>query len=158
MADDQPLNLIELSAEIVGAYVSNNHLSNNELPDLITAVHTSLSSLNAGPTEASPAKSARPLGVRASIKAEHLISMIDGKPYKVLRRHLSAHGFTPEQYREKFDLPKDYPMVSSVYAETRRTLAKAIGLGHKPATVTAASKNVDDVVKRRRGRPSKISS
>ena len=157
MADEQPLSLIELSSEIVAAYVANNSVSGSELPGLIAAVHGSLSGLGQAAPEAPSAKPTRPTGVRASIKPDHLISMIDGKAYKMLRRHLTTHGLTPEQYRERFDLPEDYPMVASAFAATRSALSKAIGLGRKAGTkvvdaAASAEHALEDAIKPTRGR------
>ena len=120
--------LIDLTAEIVAAHVSNNDVAVDSMAGVIQNVFTALQGL--GETAAPIAQ--KPTGavsVRASVKPEYLLSMIDGKPYKMLKRHLSLHGYTPQSYREAFNLPKDYPMVSAEYAEKRRGLALKIGLG-----------------------------
>ena len=124
--------LIALTADIVSAHVSNNSVSTNDVGPLIQSVFTALQALGAPPPAPEVEKPKGAVSVRASIKPEHLISMIDGKPYKTLRRHLSRHGYSPETYRETFGLANDYPMVAANYAEHRRALAHKIGLGRKP--------------------------
>jgi predicted transcriptional regulator len=131
--------LVTLTADIVSAHVSNNSVATGEVRTLIENVFRALQTLGAPAT--APDVGTKPKGavsVRASIKPDHLVSMIDGKPYKMLKRHLSLHGYTPESYREAFGLPRDYPMVSAVYAEKRRALAVKIGLGRKPKQAAAA--------------------
>lgn len=117
--------------EIVSAYVSNNPLPQTELPTLIASVATALKTLTIG--GAAPAAEAvekpTPTQIRKSVTPVALISFIDGRPYKTLKRHLSKHGLDPVSYRERFGLPSDYPMVSSNYSEQRSHLAKSLGLG-----------------------------
>ena len=129
--------LITLTADIVSAHVSHNSVSTTDVAGLIENVYGALSALSvpAIPEEEKP-KGA--VSIRASIKPDHLVSMIDGKSYKMLKRHLSLNGYPPASYREAFDLPRDYPMVAAAYAQQRRTLAKAIGLGRKPRHATAS--------------------
>ncbi len=132
---DNSMDLITLTADIVSAHVANNAVHTAEVSTLIAAVHKALSGLG---TPEAPVAQEKPKGAvtaRASIKPTHLVSMIDGKPYKMLRRHISLHGYTPETYREAFGLGRDYPMVASDYAEQRRALAHKIGLGRKPRAV-----------------------
>ncbi|MDO6414346.1 MucR family transcriptional regulator [Sphingomonas sp. BIUV-7] len=138
MADaDNTNDLITLTADIVSAHVANNSVHAGEIANLIATVHASLSGLGTPAAPATPEKPKGAVSARASVKPGHLISMIDGKPYKMLRRHISQHGYTPESYREAFDLARDYPMVASDYAEQRRALAHKIGLGRKPKAVEA---------------------
>jgi predicted transcriptional regulator len=125
--------LVELTADIVSAHVTHNTVAVSDLAQLIQNVHAALANLGAAPKPAEPEKPKRPMSVRASIKNDHLISMIDGRQYKMLRRHLGLNGYTPESYRATFDLPADYPLVAPAYAEQRRTLAMKNGLGRKPA-------------------------
>ncbi|WP_341850180.1 Ros/MucR family transcriptional regulator [Sphingomonas natans] len=132
MADADNNDLIELTADIVAAHVSNNRAHTGEIANLISVVHQALAGLGTPAAPDAPEKPKGAVSARASIKPSHLISMIDGKPYKVLRRHLSIHGHTPESYREAFGLAQDYPMVAAEYAEQRRALAHQIGLGRKP--------------------------
>jgi len=122
---------IELAGEVVAAFVSNNPLPKGELPSLILAVHTEVVRLAAEP-ESVPLQfevKTPAVPVRRSITPDFLICLDDGKRFKSLRRHLGGLGMTPEQYREKWDLPPDYPMVAPNYAAQRSALAKQLGLG-----------------------------
>lgn len=130
--------LITLTADIVSAHVSHNSVSTTDVAGLIEAVYGALGALGA-PAAPEEEKPKGAVSIRASIKPDHLISMIDGKAYKMLKRHLSLNGYTPETYREAFDLPRDYPMVAATYAQQRRTLAKKIGLGRKPKNTPASA-------------------
>ncbi|MCJ2122137.1 MucR family transcriptional regulator [Methylobacterium sp. J-077] len=125
-------DLIKCTASLVAAYVSRNPVGAGELPVLIDQVHTAISVLQ-GSTAGSTSAWTGPTAVQieASIGQDGLISFIDGRSYKTLKRHLTAHGLTPERYRAKFGLPADYPMVAPSYAERRSQIAKAIQLGHK---------------------------
>jgi predicted transcriptional regulator len=124
--------MITLTADIVAAHVSNNSVAVNDLPTLISNVHGALSAL-AGPATPEPAPKQEPaVSVRASIKPDYIVCLEDGKKLKMLKRHLmTSYNMTPDQYRAKWGLAADYPMVAPNYAEQRRTLAKAIGLGTK---------------------------
>ncbi len=129
-ADSSDL-LIELTAEIVAAYVSNNSVAANDLPNVISQVHAALGG-TASPAEDILEKQKPAVTVRRSIQNDHLICLEDGEKFKSLKRHLmTSHGQTPEQYREKWELPVDYPMVAPAYAESRSRLAKEMGLGQK---------------------------
>jgi predicted transcriptional regulator len=123
--------LVELTAEIVAAYVSNHVVPVGELSSLISDVHSALNTT--GSTEAVELvveKPKPPVPIRKSIQHEHLICLEDGQKFKSLKRHLMTHyGMTPEEYREKWELPADYPMVAPAYAEARSRLAKEMGLG-----------------------------
>jgi predicted transcriptional regulator len=132
--------LITLTADIVAAHVSNNSVPTPEVANLIQSVYSALQSVGGPAPEPQAEKPKGAVSARASIKPDYLISMIDGKQYKMLRRHISQHGFTPESYREAYGLPRDYPMVASNYAEQRRALAHKIGLGRKPRTAAPAAK------------------
>ena len=125
------LSPIELTAEMVAAFVSNNPLPKSELPALIQAVHSAVERLGKGPENAPPQVElkAPAVPVRKSVTPDYLICLEDGKKFKSLRRHLGLLGLTPEQYREKWNLPPDYPMVAPNYAAQRSALAKKIGLG-----------------------------
>jgi predicted transcriptional regulator len=123
--------LIELTAEIVAAYVSNNSVAANDLPNVISQVHAAPGGATM-PTEEIAEKPKPAVSVRRSIQNDYLICLEDGQKFKSLKRHLMTHyGLTPEQYREKWDLPADYPMVAPSYAEARSRLAKEMGLGQK---------------------------
>ncbi len=120
---------LELVSTIVSAYVSNNNLPSDELPDLITTVHEALR--NPGQAAASPLEPAVP--IKKSIKPDYVICLEDGRKLKMLKRHLrTAYDMTPDQYRQKWGLSSDYPMVAPKYAARRSELAKKIGLGRKP--------------------------
>ena len=122
---------IELAAEMVAAFVSNNPLPKGELPALIHAVHNTLARLAARPESVPPQIEVKTpsVPIRKSITPDFLICLDDGKRFKSLRRHLTRLGLTPEQYREKWNLPSDYPMVAPNYSAQRSALAKQIGLG-----------------------------
>ena len=123
--------LVTLTADIVAAHVTNNSVAISDIPLLIRSVHDALAGLATGAEPASEPQQPA-VSVRASIKPEHIVCLEDGKKMKMLRRHLSTdHGMTPDEYRAKWNLPKDYPMVAPDYAEKRRVLAKQIGLGTK---------------------------
>ncbi len=131
-ANELQETMITLTADIVAAHVSNNSVSVNDLPALISNVHGALTALT-GPAPAEPAAKQEPaVSIRASIKPDYVVCLEDGKKLKMLKRHLMTHyNMTPDQYRAKWGLPADYPMVAPNYAEQRRTLAKSIGLGTK---------------------------
>ena len=123
--------LITLTADIVTAHVANNNVDGETLPSLIESVYGALSGL--GNEETVEERPEPAVSVRASVKNDHLVCLEDGKKMKMLKRHLMTdHGMTPEEYRERWNLPADYPMVAPDYAEKRRELAKKIGLGRKP--------------------------
>lgn len=132
--DHNPELLVELTAEIVAAYVSNNPVSTTDLPTLINSVHSALGGASGGVAAAAePADKPKPaVPVRRSVHNDYIICLEDGQKFKSLKRHLMTHyGLTPEQYREKWELPSDYPMVAPSYAEARSRLAKEMGLGQK---------------------------
>jgi predicted transcriptional regulator len=131
--------LITLTADIVSAHVSNNSVAVNDLPTLIQNVHTALAGL--GVAVAEPETKPEPaVSVRSSIKPDYIVCLEDGKKLKMLKRHLMTHyQMTPDEYRAKWGLAPDYPMVAPNYAEQRRSLAKKIGLGTKRRR-TAAKK------------------
>lgn len=123
--------LITLTADIVAAHVSNNSVAVNDLPQLIANVHGALASLG-GQAAAPEVKLEPKVPIRSSIKPDYLVCLEDGKKLKMLKRHLMTHyNMTPDQYRAKWGLNSDYPMVAPNYAEQRRMLAKSIGLGTK---------------------------
>jgi len=134
-SDAKGSQLIELSADIVSAYVSHNALSATDLPKLIATVHATLATLG-GVAEPEPVVELRPaVPVKKSITPEYLICLEDGKKFKSLKRHLrTEYDMSPEEYRVKWGLPPDYPMVAPTYSEARSRLAKTIGLGRKPKT------------------------
>ena len=123
--------ILEMAAEVVAAFVSNNPLPKGELPALIQTIHNSLARLSGGVENAAPNEEPKhpAVPIRKSITPEYLICLEDGKKFKSLKRHLGTHGLTPDQYRAKWKLPADYPVVAPDYAATRSALAKAIALG-----------------------------
>jgi predicted transcriptional regulator len=133
MAESSELTetLITLTADIVSAHVSNNSVAVNDLPQLIQNVHNALNGLGSKPEEP-PVKLEPAVSIRSSIKPDYIVCLEDGKKLKMLKRHLMTHyQMTPDEYRQKWGLNADYPMVAPNYAEQRRTLAKKIGLGTK---------------------------
>jgi predicted transcriptional regulator len=132
--------LITLTADIVAAHVSNNSVAVNDLPQLIQNVHGALAGLGGKP-EVPEVKLEPKVPIRSSVKPDYLICLEDGKKLKMLKRHLMTHySMTPDQYRQKWGLASDYPMVAPNYAEQRRTLAKSIGLGTKRKRTGRAAK------------------
>ena len=131
MDEGQDDTLITLTADIVAAHVSNNSVAVNDLPQLIQNVHGALTGIASKGGAAEP-KPEPKVSIRASVKPDYVVCLEDGKKQKMLKRHLMTnHGMTPDEYRQKWGLPVDYPMVAPNYAEQRRTLAKSIGLGTK---------------------------
>lgn len=129
---DRTETLITLTSDIVAAHVSNNSVSTDEVANLITSVFTALSALGGDVAPDQPAPEPA-VSVRSSVKKDHIVCLDCGKKMKMLRRHLSSeHDMSPGEYREKWGLGSDYPMVAPDYAETRRDLAVKIGLGRKP--------------------------
>ncbi|WP_342640789.1 MucR family transcriptional regulator [Rhodoligotrophos ferricapiens] len=130
---------VELTAHIVSAYVAKNSVQLTDLAGLISSVHQALSTLgmDGAAQDAPPPTPAVP--VKRSVTREYIICLEDGKKFKSLKRHLSTHyNMTPEQYRAKWQLPPDYPMVAPAYAEARSNLARSLGLGRKPASSQTA--------------------
>jgi predicted transcriptional regulator len=142
---------VAMTAEIVSAFVSNNSLPPTELVALIQSVHEGLVKIaNGAVTPVEPPPPTPAVTVRQSIKPDYLVCLDDGKRFKSLRRHLTTLGMTAEQYRAKWSLPADYPMVAANYAAQRSAMAKKIGLGQL--------RNRRAAVKQKRGRPAKASA
>jgi predicted transcriptional regulator len=133
MTENDGADFIELTADIVSAYVSNNSVPASDLPALISEVHSALSRVIGGAAPVVQAEAPKPaIPVKKSITADYLICLEDGKKFKSLKRHLrTQYNMSPEQYREKWGLPPDYPMVAPNYAEARSQLAKKMGLGQQ---------------------------
>lgn len=154
------ISTIELAAELTAAWLGNpnTRVEAEAVPAFLNAVHAAIVQLDRGPAETAP--NAPPAGeaqhvpavtVRKSLASpERIISMIDGKPYRTLRRHLSTNGLTPDEYRARYNLKPDYPMVAPAYSEARRAMAKAIGLGRKPASPPPPPASEAAAPKRRR--------
>ncbi|WP_281007088.1 MULTISPECIES: MucR family transcriptional regulator [unclassified Mesorhizobium] len=136
MSDESQPNLIELTADIVSAYVQKNALPVAGLPDLIANVNLALAQIrNPAASEQEAQKPA--VNPKRSVFPDYIVSLEDGKKYKSLKRHLhTAHDMSPEEYREKWGLPKDYPMVAPNYSAARSALAKSLGLGKKTTSVS----------------------
>jgi predicted transcriptional regulator len=150
MSDENKLNSVELATELTIAWLGNqnNRASAEDVPTFLRTMHATVTELATGSSAAVDSDDAArgeeftpAVSVRKSLASkDHIISMIDGKPYKTLRRHLSTHGLTPEEYRARYNLKADYPMVAPSYSEARRAMAHKIGLGAKgrAARTTAA--------------------
>ena len=136
--------LLEMTADIVSAYVGNNTVAAAELPSLISNIHAALSTVSTGVVEAAPEPKEPAVPIRKSISPDYLICLEDGRKFKSLKRHLrTKYDMSPEEYRAKWGLPKDYPMVAPNYAKARSDLAKQMGLGQggrKPARAGRAKK------------------
>lgn len=154
MSNNSNDDIVLLTADIVSAYVANNPVPLTELSGLISLVHSSLSNVgNAEVTEqVEPQKPA--VNPKRSVFNDYIICLEDGKKFKSLKRHLTSHGMTPEEYRKKWNLPADYPMVAPAYAQSRSELAKQIGLGRKPAVQEEKAA----APAARRGRPKKVTT
>ena len=136
----EPSKFLDLTADIVSAFVSNNVVRATELPDIIMAVHASLQQVAQPVPEAVPVQTPTPaVSIKKSVTDDYLVCLEDGKQFKSLKRHLqTAFGMTPNEYRTKWGLPRDYPMVAPGYAAKRSALAKTMGLGRVPAAEPAA--------------------
>jgi predicted transcriptional regulator len=126
-------DVVELTAEVIAAYVSKNSISSSELPGLIASVHAAIAGLTAPAPVPEAEKPLPAVPIKKSVTPDYIISLEDGRRYKSLKRHLTGRGLTPAEYRAKWGLPHDYPMVAANYAAQRSELAKAIGLGRKRA-------------------------
>ncbi len=162
-------DLIALTVDVVSAYVGQTSMRAEDVPSFIAATFAALSALGAAPSEPTEPVDVAPEAHEPKVTArkslaskDHIISMIDGKPYKMLKRHLSQNGLTPEQYRTRYKLPASYPMVAENYATARREMAKRIGLGRKPnapaaeaapSAVAAPGQGVTPPVQRRGRKP-----
>ena len=132
MTDGAGKSLVDHTAAIVSAYLSNNPTPASEIPNLINQIHAALLRVSSGRAEAPPEPARPAVSVKKSIHSDFLVCLEDGKRFKSLRRHLrSQYNMTPEQYREKWGLPPDYPMVAPNYAVARSQLAKKMGLGQQ---------------------------
>ena len=133
MSEPDAKSFVDLTAGIVSAYVSNNATAASEIPNLIAQIHTALLRVANGGGGEMPAEPARPaVSVKKSMTPDYLVCLEDGKRFKSLKRHLrSQYNMSPEQYREKWGLPVDYPMVAPNYAVARSQLAKKMGLGQQ---------------------------
>jgi len=172
MTSEVDLNSVELAAELTIAWLGNQNVraAAEDVPAFLRQMHATIEGLSTSQSSAAIESSEAPhdqefvpaVTVRKSLSSkDHIISMIDGKPYKTLRRHLSTHGLTPEQYRERYKLKPDYPMVAASYSEQRRAVAKRLGLGQKGRQAKASraaksgAQSAGGSAPVRRGRPRK---
>lgn len=134
--------LMELTSSIVSAYVSNNSVPAAELPNVIASVYNSMSNIGPKPAPVEPEARKPAISIKKSVTPDYLVSLEDGKQYRALKRHLAKLGLTPDEYKAKWGLPKDYPMVAPAYSQRRSELAKKLGLGRKadPKKVLAKAK------------------
>lgn len=143
--DDKNAALIGLTVDVVTAFVGNNAVAVADLPGLVRTVHAALSGAEApAPAVVEEVVKPTPAQIRKSITPDALISFLDGKPYKALKRHLTTHGVTIAEYKARFGLPNDYPTTASSYSEARSAMAKALGLGQggrKPKTPNKTTKS-----------------
>jgi predicted transcriptional regulator len=142
---DQPIDVITLAADLTAAWIANpnSKASVEDVPAFLQKMHDTITALS-GPVES--AREYKPaVSVRASVKPDHLVSLIDGRKYKSLKRHLKSHGLTPKAYRERYGLKGDYPMVAPAYSEARRAIAARLGLGRKAKSKAQAAEVVADV-------------
>ena len=137
--DPTGTNAVELATELTIAWLSNpnTRASGEDVPAFLRTMHDAVTNLSSttspAPVEEASTEYTPAVSVRKSLASkDHLISLIDGKPYKTLRRHLAGHGLTPDDYRARYGLKSDYPMVAESYSQARRDMAKKIGLGRKP--------------------------
>ena len=157
MSNQVSSDVLSLTAQIVSAHVSRNQIDTDALPGLIQSVYRSLATAQSGEA-AAPAGPAKvpAVPIKKSVFPDYIVCLEDGKKLKMLKRHLqTSYGMSPDAYRERWGLPRDYPMVSPSYAATRSTLAKSIGLGRRPATPAPAPEPVVTQAPARRARGSK---
>lgn len=132
MPDSSSTNYVELAADIVSAYVSNNSVASSELPALIGDIHNALVRVGTGTAEVQSESLKPAVPIKKSITPDYIVCLDDGKKFKSLKRHLrTQYDMTPEEYRERWNLPPDYPMVAPNYAHARSQLAKKMGLGQQ---------------------------
>ena len=155
MSNPVPASILGFTVQIVSAHLSNNPIETDRLPSLIRAVYQSLSTV--AEPEPQPAPALTPaVPVKKSVFPDYIVCLEDGKQLKMLKRHLkSSYGMTPAEYRTKWSLPSDYPMVAPSYAAKRSSLAKEIGLGRKPAAAAAEPEPNVATLPARRARGSK---
>ena len=125
-------DILRMAVDVVAAYLSNNQVASSQIPEVIHSVYTSLTDIDVGAAEVRPEPQKPAVPVRKSVTPDYIVCLEDGKKLKMLKRHLqTTYGMTPEEYRAKWGLPADYPMVAPTYAQQRSDFAKKIGLGRK---------------------------
>lgn len=139
MADETNTEITTLTVQLLSAFVSNNTVSSDGLAELIKTTRAALTEEAAAPAPEPATDYVPAVSVRKSLSSpDHILSLIDGKPYKTLKRHLATHGLTPDQYRDRYKLPKSYPLVAQSYSAARRAVAEKLGLGRKAAAASPA--------------------
>jgi predicted transcriptional regulator len=133
-------NLIELTAAVVSAYVGTNKIASGDLPGLINQIHSALHRSATGTIEPEQPLLVPAVPIKKSVTPDYIISLEDGRKFKSMKRHIGNLGMTPDEYRVKWGLPRDYPMVAAGYAKKRSELAKSMGLGRKAATGSSAKR------------------
>jgi predicted transcriptional regulator len=143
--------LIELTADIVAAHVSNNSVAVGDVANLVQRVHGALAALDQAPEEPETQKKVPVVSVRASVKPDYIVCMECGKKQRTLKRHLqSAHGMSPDQYRQDYGLPREYPMTAPSYSQQRQDMARAIGLGRRRAEADPAPPQAEKPQRKKR--------
>ncbi|GLV22994.1 hypothetical protein TomMM35A_28380 [Sphingobium sp. TomMM35A] len=142
MSEESQPDITTLTVQLLSAFVSNNSVTSEGLAELIRTTRIALTEDPAADANEAQAATYTPaVSVRKSLSSpDHILSMIDGKPYKTLKRHLATHGLSPDEYRERYNLPKSYPLVAPSYSEARRAVATRLGLGRKPAAANGGEK------------------
>ena len=147
MAGESDTDVLRLTAKLISAHVGNNQVAAAALPQLIQSVHRSLATAGMAEPASAPAPLTPAVPIRRSVAPDHIVCLEDGTKLKMLKRHLrTSHGMTPQQYREKWGLPADYPMVASNHARYRSSFAKQIGLGRKPGSAAPEQTNLPEEV------------
>lgn len=159
MENHSVLNTVELATELTIAWLSNpnTRVQAEEVPAFLSSMHAAVDAIGSGSSQAQPAfEVEQHVGAVSPRKSladpNHILSMIDGKPYKALRRHLKTHGLTPDEYRSRYGLRADYPMVAQNYSEQRRAMAHKIGLGRKPRVEDPSESPAETKTRRGRGK------
>jgi predicted transcriptional regulator len=150
-----PNDHTQLAADIVAAYVSNNSVPVTELTTLISGIYSALSGLGQGSASEAPAvEKLTPAQIRKSVTPDAIVSFIDGKPYKTLKRHLAGNGMTIEEYRARYGLPRDYPTTAASYSALRSEMAHKLGLGQQRKATAKASDTAETLAEapKKRGR------
>lgn len=143
MSDENNIDVIALTADLASAYLSNNDVKAGDVPELIRSMHQALAGLGKAEEPAAAGRPEPAITARKSLAdPSHIVSMIDGKPYTSLKRHIGKHGYTPESYRQMFGLKPDYPMVAPGYSEKRSQLSKAMGFGREGKAALNEAKEV----------------
>lgn len=140
MSETEQDGITSLTVQLLSAYLANNTVASEDLAGLIQSTRNALASEGVKEEPAAPVFTAATTVRKSLASRDHIISMIDGKPYKTLKRHLTTNGLTPAEYRERYNLAKDYPLVAPAYSDQRRETAARIGLGRKPKAAPAAEK------------------